>query len=813
MLVGDPAGHVYREPAVKLAAEVVEASYARCRDMARRSGSNFYLSFLGLPRAKRRAMDALYAFMRQTDDLADDPQPLEVRRRALLEWRATLQRALQGQFDLPDQQQTSDQPGRRPDNRCGRDLLPAMADVVEQFGVPAEHLCAVIDGVEMDLDRQRYETFDELQGYCEHVASAVGLACIHIWGYHGQQALEPARKCGIALQLTNILRDLREDAQRDRVYLPLEELRQFGYSVGQLKRGEENEEFGRLMEFQIDRAERFYREGAELIEWLERAPRRTFGMMMAIYRALLEKIKRRPADVLHRRIRLSRPEKLRIAARWTLLPPQCAHGRLGRRVAMSGPADQSRRRSVAVVGGGLAGLAAAAAASQHGLHVELFERHRQLGGRTSSFRDPMTGDLIDDCQHASMGCCTNLADFCRRMGVADCFQRYRTPNFFDFFGPQGTQHSFAASGWLPAPLHLAPALMSMGYLSIGERWAISRAMLRLARVKAGHGQPEETMGGWLRRHGQSERLIKCFWSVILAGALSEPVDCTSVGAAKKVFVDGFLAARTAYELELPKIPLTEIVRRVAARLAEQDVAIHTGTKVERIDGDAHRATAVVLRDGRRREFDFVVAAVPWRWVRPLFSEAMLAAMPALEGAKQILPATIAAVHLWFDRPITPLHHAVLVGRLGQWVFNHGPRSVSPDGSESGYYYQAVLNASHELFGGDREEVLGEVRRDLEATWAEARVARLLHRRLVVRPEAVFSCRPGVDRLRPAQQTPVENLMLAGDWTATGWPPTMEGAVRSGRLAVEGVFRAMGKEKRLLAPELPRGRLARLLLVT
>lgn len=309
---------------MRLSAEVIEASYGWCRRMARRSGSNFYLSFLRLPRAKRRAMDALYAFMRHTDDLADNPQPLQSRREALLTWRAVLQRALQGQFELADPRQAPFKEDERPGHRSGRHLLPALADVVRRFAVPVEHLSAVIDGVEMDLSRRRYETFDQLQGYCEHVASAVGLACIHVWGFHGRQALEPARKCGIALQLTNILRDLKEDAQRDRVYLPLGELRQFGYSVDELKRGVANERFGRLMEFQIGRAERFYREGAELIEWLESAPRRTFGMMMATYRALLEKIKHRPGDVLQRRIRLSRPKKLLIATRWTLLPPRAA---------------------------------------------------------------------------------------------------------------------------------------------------------------------------------------------------------------------------------------------------------------------------------------------------------------------------------------------------------------------------------------------------------------------------------------------------------------------------------------------------------
>jgi phytoene synthase len=306
---------------MKLSAEAIETSYGRCHRMARRARSNFYLSFLGLPRAKRRAMDALYAFMRHTDDLADDPHPLELRRQALLGWRAVVQRALAGQFEPPGDGQPQAGPGRLPEHRCGRSLLPALADVIERFGVPPEHLYAVIDGVEMDLSRRRYETFDQLQDYCQHVASAVGLACIHVWGFRGREALEPARKCGIAFQLTNVLRDLKEDAQRDRVYLPLEELRRCDYSVEQLKRGVAGEQFGRLMELQIGRAERFYREGAELSEWLQAEGRRTFGMMLATYHALLEEIKRRPAEVLRRRICLSRASKLRIAARWLLLPP------------------------------------------------------------------------------------------------------------------------------------------------------------------------------------------------------------------------------------------------------------------------------------------------------------------------------------------------------------------------------------------------------------------------------------------------------------------------------------------------------------
>ncbi len=182
----------------------------------------------------------------------------------------------------------------------------------------------MIDGVEMDLDRRRYETFDELRPYCERVASAVGLACIHIWGFRGPEALEPARQAGIALQLTNILRDLKEDAAADRVYLPLADLRECDYSVDDLLVGVADQRFHRLMAMEAARAERFYADGAELMEWLEPAGRRIFGLMMTTYQSLLKKIARRPADVFRRQVRLSGLKKFQLAARWSLLPPRKA---------------------------------------------------------------------------------------------------------------------------------------------------------------------------------------------------------------------------------------------------------------------------------------------------------------------------------------------------------------------------------------------------------------------------------------------------------------------------------------------------------
>lgn len=241
-------------------------------------------------------MCALYAYLRHVDDLADDEGHDPAARQCALE-------ALRGALvDRADSQNKT------------HPILPALIDTVARYHIPLQHLTAVIDGVEMDLAGRQYETFHELEQYCERVASVVGLACIHIWGFRGEQALEPARRCGVAFQLTNILRDLKDDAQQGRVYLPHEDLRRFGYSVEDLRLAKVNSAFAALMEFEIARTESYYQAVGELEPLLSRDGRQVFRAMSATYRAMLAKIKQRPAEVFQRRVRLTRWEKLRIAA-------------------------------------------------------------------------------------------------------------------------------------------------------------------------------------------------------------------------------------------------------------------------------------------------------------------------------------------------------------------------------------------------------------------------------------------------------------------------------------------------------------------
>lgn len=430
---------------------------------------------------------------------------------------------------------------------------------------------------------------------------------------------------------------------------------------------------------------------------------------------------------------------------------------------------------VGVVGGGLAGMAAAATLQSSGCRVEIFESRRALGGRAGSFHDLQSGRIIDRCRHVAMGCCTSLADFCTRNGIGDSFQRHKTYHFFAP-GENPRRYDFSAAGWLPVPLHLCPATMRLGYLGLGERFGIIAAMRRLVKTSP----TDEPVEQWLRRNGQTHRAIERFWSIVLESALSEKLDRASTAAARKVFVDGFMTTRDGYELLLPNAPLAELFdQRVCDHLRHKGVVIHRGARVVRIDGDVNWAISLTLSNGEQYNCDAFVVAVPWYAVRKLFAQSLPAVLPLLKNVEQIPSAPITALHLWHDRPITDLPHAVFVGRLAQWFFNHG------DG-----YSQIVVSASHDLVGGNRENICRRIVAEVEEIFPAAHKTRLLHWRLVTEPRAVFSLRPGVDELRPKQRTSVHNLALAGDWTNTGWPATMEGAVRSGYAAAKVIHKKM-----------------------
>jgi squalene-associated FAD-dependent desaturase len=463
--------------------------------------------------------------------------------------------------------------------------------------------------------------------------------------------------------------------------------------------------------------------------------------------------------------------------------------------------QQSR---VTIVGGGLAGLAAAVALAPRGFRVTLLESRPRLGGRASSFVDQTTGATIDNCQHVSLGCCTNWQQFCATTGLSDALRWERQLNFI---GPNGRVNPFAASR-LPAPLHLLPAFARLDYLSWTDKWNLAWGLRALARTRPGTC-PAQPFSEWLREHGQTPATIERVWHVVLVSALSETLDRISVPQARKVFVDGFLAHRQAWQMQIPTIPLDELYSsRLRRWLEGHGVVVRMQAGVAGVLFDGEAPQGVRLRTGEELAAEHVIVAVPHGLAGALLPEAVGAKLRVADFA-HLETAPISSVHLWFDRPLTELPHAVFVDRLSQWVFN---RAALQGADELGrYYYQVVISAARDLRGRSQDEVIAEVISDLALAWPVARAARLEHARLVTEHKAVFSPRPGADAWRPAQETVIPGFFWAGDWTATGWPSTMEGAVRSGYLAAEGLLRQAGRPERLLRPDLPIAPLARLFL--
>jgi squalene-associated FAD-dependent desaturase len=476
---------------------------------------------------------------------------------------------------------------------------------------------------------------------------------------------------------------------------------------------------------------------------------------------------------------------------------------------------------VLIVGGGLAGLATASALVDRGLRITIVESRPRLGGRASSFNDPVTGELVDNCQHVSMACCTNLADFCRRVGIDSMLQRERE---LIFLGPDGRVSRFR-SGAGPAPFHLAGSFLAARFLSAGDKLRVAYGLAVLASAR--DDRPGESFAEWLLRHRQNLRSINLFWAPVLVSALNERLEQMDVGHARKVFLDGFLRNRTGFQPEIPLVPLGELYgTKLATWLRDHDVTVRLTTGVSAIALDDDGAIfGVALRSGEEIEADFVVVAVPFDRVRGLIPESIRDRLPALANLDAMLAAPITGIHLWFDRPVCPFDHVVTPGRLIQWVFNHtaiqgrtAPAAMKTPGPNSAHdrqvsredaqYLQLVVSASYDLLALDKVAIRDAVLADLAAIWPEAGAAQLLRWWVVVEHGATFAVRPGVERLRPRQRTPIDGLFLAGDWTNTGWPATMEGAVRSGYLAAQGILNVLDRPTRLIRPGLKTGLLAR-----
>jgi squalene-associated FAD-dependent desaturase len=437
---------------------------------------------------------------------------------------------------------------------------------------------------------------------------------------------------------------------------------------------------------------------------------------------------------------------------------------------------------VVVVGGGLAGLSAALACVDAGASVRLLERRPRLGGATWSFE--RHGAWFDNGQHVFLRCCTAYRDFLARIGSSDGVvlqDRLSIP----VIAP-GRPVELIARDALPAPLHLARSLLGYGHLTRRERWCAVRTALRLRRLDPGAPELDErSFGDWLVAQGESPGAIEGLWDLIARPTLNLPAQDASLALAAMVFRTGLLSDRGAADIGYARVPLASLHASPAARaLRTAGASIHMNTAVAGIARDADGAVCGVDLDDGHVVADAVVLAVPHPVAAALLPNG---AVPDSERLPQLGESPIVNVHVVFDRRVTELELAAGVGTPVQWVFDR----TRPSGIEAGQCLAVSLSAADEQIGRPAAELSDGIVDALRELFPAARGARVIDTIVTRERAATFRAVPGTGRLRPPTRTAVPGLYLAGAWTDTGWPATMEGAVRSGTAAAAALVADLG----------------------
>ncbi len=412
-----------------------------------------------------------------------------------------------------------------------------------------------------------------------------------------------------------------------------------------------------------------------------------------------------------------------------------------------------------VIGGGLAGLATTAKLGEAGFRVDLHEARPYLGGRAGSIparpSDPLP-ERIDNCQHVLLRCCDALMDFYGRCGVRDKIEFHSE---LHLVASDGTRDTLRADR-IPPPLHLLRSLLGMRTLGWADKVSVASCLLAMERQRDGDCLDSDslTFAEWLAGMGATKLSVARFWRPFAVSALNEEPDRAAAGAAMQVFCEGLLGSWDSHHIGVPAVPLTDLYDAALAGRFGPTVRLHLGSRVRRVDPGDPAA-------------DFYVCAVPFDRIARLVPELGLD-----RQLRHFENSPIAGIHLWFDRRITDLPHAMLVDGKVQWIFHKG-----------GGYYLGVVSAARDLLTVPSGAIVTAAVEQLRHTFPGARAARLEHSRVVKETRATYSARPGLERLRPGPATKLPNVFLAGDWTATGWPATMEGAVRSGYRVAEAVL--------------------------
>lgn len=455
--------------------------------------------------------------------------------------------------------------------------------------------------------------------------------------------------------------------------------------------------------------------------------------------------------------------------------------------------------TVTVIGGGVAGMSAACALAEAGHRVQLIERRSYLGGRASSYLHPGVDEVIDNCQHVLFGCCTNLIAFYRRIGVEN---KIHWTTGMTMIEPGG-RRSLLGPSPLPAPLHGLPKLFSAPAFTRADKLALARGFRAMMRPIP--PDSTEPLSDWLRRNKQTTGAIERFWRLVIASALNADLDAISVPYAAKVIRELFMNSARAGSMGMSSVPLSELYAGGERFLKDQGAELHLNTNVESAEWDEEISQWSVHTRTGTLVSEFLVIALPFEAMQKLLPH-LPPAPHGEELARQVDSFThwpICSVHLWFDRQITDLPHAVLLDREIHWMYNKSV--LQPWRKHKGSYLELVQSASRAFAARERNEAINQALAELAEFFPQVKDAKLEKAALVKEVRATFGVPPGVDALRPTAISPWPNCFLAGDWVSTGWPSTMESAARSGHLAADALCASKIEDCRFLAPDLkPQG---------
>ena len=446
-----------------------------------------------------------------------------------------------------------------------------------------------------------------------------------------------------------------------------------------------------------------------------------------------------------------------------------------------------------VLGGGLAGIAASARLAEAGWDVTLLEARKSLGGRAFSFRDP--GDFrdpdgdeddIDNGQHVIVGACRNLIDFLTQIGIWDSWrlQSRLDVAIYDRGGRLGRLYGVN----LRPPAHLLPAFLTYPHLGLWDKMRAIRGLIAAMFARRNDANVENiTFYHWLRAHGQSERTIYNLWNVLIEGTLNDNIRDVSAAMGLLIVQDGLLDGRQDANIGYPKVALGDAIGEPARRHLESlGVHLWLGCPVRRINADGENAvSSITIGNGQTLSADAYVSALPF-WVLPnLLPESLLALEP-FPSLLTLQTSPIVNVHLQYDTPVMSRDFCYFVDSPLQWVFNRSViRGQTHD--DTSQFLTVSISAAWEYIDTDRSELAATIAAEIRRAFPSARHATLLRATVVKQPNATFRCTPGANRLRPGPVTPAPNLFLAGEWTRTGWPSTMESAVISGYNAAAAVI--------------------------